>query len=198
MGASALGIKAEVAWVFDKFRDPAEHVYRALRRGAVMDAVKRHVDDGMWDGPKVVGREISRDRATLFAREDVAVGNLGLNEGLQTVIELIAAISAPDAWSSAKAYVGTGTSTQAAAATDTGLVGTAVYKAMDGTFPSRSSQTMKHRGTFGSSDANQAWEEYSLSNASSNSGSNLQRKVESKGTKGSGETWTLEIDNTFS
>jgi len=192
------GIRTEVHWIFDKFKDPTGVVADALNKGAVMDAVKRHVDDGMWNGPKVMGREVARDPPASFMGEDVALGNLGLNEGLAELINLIAGLGSPTAWNAANAYIGTGTSATAANATQTGLLAGPVYKAMDGTYPSITSQTMKHRSTFGTGDANQAWEEYSLSNSNSDSGKNLQRKVESKGTKASGETWTLEIQNTFS
>jgi len=192
-----LGIKCEAEWIFDKFKDPTGVVADALGKGAVMDAVKRHVNDGMWDGPRFIGREIASGLE--FQSEEVAFGNLGLNEGLGELIDLIAGLGTPSAWNAANAYIGVGNSNTAAQATDTDLIGASkLYKAMDGSYPARAAQTMKHRSTFGTSDANWAWEEYTLSNTSSGTGKNLQRKVESKGTKASGETWTLEIQNTFS
>jgi hypothetical protein len=69
---------------------------------------------------------------------------------------------------------------------------------MDATYPQRSNQTAEWRATFGSSDANYAWEEYTVVNAASDTGKNLNRKCSSKGTKASGETWTLSLQITFS
>jgi hypothetical protein len=72
------------------------------------------------------------------------------------------------------------------------------FKAMDATYPQRSGQTAEWRATFGSSEANYAWEEYTVVNASDDSGVNLNRKIASKGTKSSGETWVLSLQITFS
>jgi hypothetical protein len=69
---------------------------------------------------------------------------------------------------------------------------------MDTNYPARTGQTAEWRATFGSGDANYAWEEYTVVNASSDSGKNLNRKTASKGTKSSGETWTLSLQITFS
>jgi hypothetical protein len=69
---------------------------------------------------------------------------------------------------------------------------------MDATYPQRSNQTAEWRATFGSSDANYAWEEYTVVNAASDTGKNLNRKTASKGTKASGESWVLSLQITFS
>ncbi len=124
-------------------------------------------------------------------------GNLLTNEGIALLWDLGIAAGGT-AWNNANAYLGVGTSTQAAAATDTGLVGTAVYKAMAATYPQRSNQTVTWRAVFGADDANQAWEEFTVANGNSNSGTNLNRKVSSQGTKTSGQTWTLDLAITLS
>ncbi len=124
-------------------------------------------------------------------------GNLLLNEGIALLWDLGIAAGGT-AWNNANAYLGVGTSATAAAATDTGLIGTAVYKAMSATYPQRSAQTVTWRAVFGSSDANQAWEEFTVANANSNAGTNLNRKVSSQGTKTSGQTWTLDLSITLS
>jgi hypothetical protein len=57
---------------------------------------------------------------------------------------------------------------------------------------------MEFRSTWGTSDGNFAWEEYSASNASGgDTGININRKISSKGTKASGETWTLSLKICF-
>lgn len=128
--------------------------------------------------------------------------NLALNEGLQLLIGLIAGTSGDtgNAWSNAYAYLGVGDSNTAAAATQTGLQASTnkTFKAMDTSYPTRSNQTCTWQATFGSGDANYSWQEYTVVNASSDTGKNLNRVCADKGTKASGETWTLQLAITFS
>jgi hypothetical protein len=133
-----------------------------------------------------------------FPQFSLIPGNLMLNEGLNNLMTHICAASGTK-WDSSNAYLGVGTSSSAAAATDTGLVGTAVYKGMMASFPTYgTSQKATWKSEYTTSEANQAWEEFSLSNSNSNSGSNLNRKVSAQGTKASGQTWELTLDITFS
>lgn len=140
----------------------------------------------------------SEDHAAGLAPDavDTIDGNLLLNEGITESLTLLIGGSAT-AYNNTTAQLGVGTSTTAAAATDTDLLGTAVWKAMDATYPSVSDQTVTFKATFGASDANQAWEEFSVRNGAT-ANKNLNRKVESKGTKSSGETWVLTLTITVS
>lgn len=169
------GIRMTPSWRIDKFIDSRNLVAKDLQKGGSLDAHKA-------------------DRYEIVEWK----GNLALNEGLAELIDIIIGAGTPTKWDNTNAYLGVGTSNTAAAATDTGLLGTSVYKAMDSTYPQRSNQTATWRSTYGTSDANQAWEEFTVSNTSLNTGKNLNRKVESKGTKASGETWTLQLQITFS
>ncbi len=98
------------------------------------------------------------------------------------------------------AYIGTGDSNTAAAATQTDLQASTnkARKAMDSTYPQHTDATTSgaasivFRSTFGSSDGNYAWQEWGVFNGSSG-GRMLNRKVESNGTKGSGSTWTFTV-----
>jgi len=126
-------------------------------------------------------------------------GNLLLNEGITELLNLIGGISGT-AWSNANAYLGVGDSSDAAAASQTDLQAATnkLYKAMAATYPQVSAQTITFRSSFGADDANFSWAEFTVSNASSGSGKNLNRKVSSQGTKASGQTWTLDLSITFS
>jgi hypothetical protein len=136
-------------------------------------------------------------------------GNLLVNEGIQQMLDLmIAAISnqtAANAYGNTNAYLGVGTSSTAEAATQTDLQTAGFYKAMNATFPSRSNQTVTFAADFTSAEANQAWNEWSVTaGATTASGSgfttgtkNLNRKVSSLGTKATG-TWTLTVQITIS
>lgn len=120
-------------------------------------------------------------------------GNLALNEGIQELLDILCGIGGT-AFSNANAYIGVGNSNTAASAAQTGLQGASkTYKAMSASYPQRSSQTMTWRAQFGSSDANYAWEEFTVANGNSDSAKNLNRKVSSQGTKTAGQVWTLDV-----
>jgi len=122
-------------------------------------------------------------------------GNLLLNSGIDEMWDLITGDSA-NHFSNGSAQIGVGDSTTAAAATQTDLLGTnKTYKGMDSGYPTSSSQKATFKASFGDSEANYAWNEWVVKQATS--GKCLNRKVESLGTKASG-TWTLEVNVTLS
>lgn len=100
------------------------------------------------------------------------------------------------AYNAANAYLGVGDSSTAFAATQTDLQASSnkLRKAMDATFPTQSTNILTFQATYGSSEANFAWNEWGVFNASS-SGTMLNRKVESLGTKSTG-SWTLTVSLT--
>jgi hypothetical protein len=125
-------------------------------------------------------------------------GNLALNEGLQELINIICGLDTPTKWDNTNARLGVGDSSTAADATQTGLLGAnTVFKAMDTGYPQRSAQTAEWRATFAAAEGNFAWNEFTVDNGAT-ANKNLNRKVESKGTKANGETWTLSVKVTFS
>jgi hypothetical protein len=132
--------------------------------------------------------------------KNVIEGNLLLNEGITEFLSLLTG-GAATAFSNANARLGVGDSTAAAAATQSALQGTAnkLYKAMESGYPTVTSQSVNFRSVFGSTDANFAWEEFSVMNGSDETtAKNLNRKVSSQGTKASGQTWQLDLTITFS
>jgi len=126
-------------------------------------------------------------------------GNLLLNEGIAELFDLAITTGATK-FDNTNAYLGVGDSATGEVATQTGLQASTnkLYKAMDSTYPSRASQTVSWRSTFGSSDANFAWNEATVANGSSDSAKNLNRKVQAMGTKASGTTWVLTLSITLS
>lgn len=96
------------------------------------------------------------------------------------------------AFNNANAYLGVGDSTTvfAQAQTDLQASSNKLRKAMDATYPSQAGNVLTYRSTFATSDANFAWQEWGTFNASS-SGTMLQRKVESLGTKLNTQSWQL-------
>lgn len=130
--------------------------------------------------------------------KSVFEGNVLLNEGIAELLLLLTGGVAA-AYSNTNAYLGVGESTTAEAASQTGLSGaTLTYKAMEATYPQISGQTVTWRSVFGSAEANNAWQEFTVVNASTDTGDNLNRKVSDQGTKAAGQTWTLDLAITFS
>lgn len=140
--------------------------------------------------------------------EEIA-GNLLLNEGIGRLWDLGIAAGGT-AWNNANAFIGVGDSNTAEAATQTELQATQnaanrFYKGMVATWPQRTNQTMDWRSDFTSSEANFAWQEWTVSaGATTASGAgflvgttNLNRKVQSLGTKATG-TWTMTASITLS
>jgi len=97
----------------------------------------------------------------------------------------------------ANAFIGVGDNTTAFAGSQTDLVAATnkARKAMDGTYPTRSTNVLTFRSTFGTSDANFDWNEWGVFNSSS-SGTMLCRKVEALGTKGNTQSWQFTVDIT--
>jgi hypothetical protein len=113
--------------------------------------------------------------------------------------------TAVTAFDNTNAYIGVGDSTTAAADTQTDLVAATnkLRKAMDATYPQHTdstgtagSKTITYRSTFATTDANYAWQEWAIFNASTG-GRMLNRKVESLGTKTSAATWQLTVQITL-
>lgn len=105
----------------------------------------------------------------------------------------------PTLLSNANAYLGVGDSSTAFVASQTDLQAATnkLRKAMDATYPQRSSNILTFRSLFGTSDANYAWNEHGIFNAST-SGVMWSRKVESLGTKTGTQSWLLTVTVTVS
>lgn len=140
---------------------------------------------------------------------EVIYGNLLVNEGIARMLDLLI-VAGGTGFNNANAYIGVGDTSTAAAATDTELLATQnaanrFYKGMVATWPQRTSQTVDWKSDFTTTEANFAWNEWTVAaGATTSSGSgflvgttNLNRKVQSLGTKASG-TWTMTASITFS
>ena len=123
-------------------------------------------------------------------------GNLLLSEGINEMLKLLIGDSAT-AFSNANAQLGVGDSSTATSTSQTDLQGSSTcWKDMDTGYPTVSGRTVTFKSTFGSSDANFAWNEFSVRNGAT-ANKNLNRRVTSKGTKASGETWVLTLTITI-
>ena len=126
-------------------------------------------------------------------------GNCLLNTGIDEIWDLVtgAVSGASHIFDNAAAQIGVGDSNTAADATQTDLQAATnkTYKGMESGYPTSTSQKATFKASFGSSEANYAWEEWVVKQ--STSAICLNRKVESLGTKSTG-TWTLEVEISLS
>lgn len=206
-------IRHSTLWYCEKWSDEAcDFTRRKLERHGIL-----RVPVGNEGHILPVRHGISSSMLRAFVGEpEEAIeipGNLLLNEGIQRMLDMtmIATVTsnqtASNPWSNANAYTGVGDSNAAEAATQTDLSAATnhFYKAMNATYPSRSNQTISFQSDFTGTEANYAWQEWSVAaGATGASGAgfttgttNLNRKVASLGTKASG-TWTLTCQITFS
>jgi len=123
-------------------------------------------------------------------------GNLLLNEGIDEMWDLITGAGGT-AYNNSNARIGVGNGTAAAVVTQTGLQGASTaFKGMETAYPTSIAQKATFKSSFGDTEGNFAWEEWTVDNGAT-ANKNLNRKVESLGTK-SGGTWTLEVSITLS
>ena len=122
-------------------------------------------------------------------------GNLALNEGIAELLALqIGGAATP--FDESNSYLGVGDSATPAAAAQTGLQASTnkVYVAVTAGFPTIAGQTISYEAEFGAGVGTFDWEEYTLANGDSDAAVNLNRKVESHGSKGADDVWVLELD----
>lgn len=128
-------------------------------------------------------------------------GNMLVYGGSSALLHRLIGGTSVSAFSNANAHIGVGDSSTAAAATQTDLQAATnkFRKAMDSTYPlhtdgtgASSNATVTFRSTFGASDANFAWQEWAVFNASS-TGRMLNRKVQSLGTKVNPAVWEFTV-----
>lgn len=160
----------------------------------ITDSVKRKP---IWTITKYKNDEDFK--AGKWYEEDTIEGNILLNEGITRLQNLLIG-GGGTAFNNANAYLAVGDSSTAESAAHTGLQASSnkLYKAMDATYPQISSQTTIWKATFGTSDANFAWNEFTVANGNSDASDNLNRKVSAQGTKSAGQTWVLQLQITWS
>lgn len=100
-------------------------------------------------------------------------------------------------FNNANAHLGVGNGTTAVAATQTDLQGASkARKAMDVGYPTRSTNVMTFRSTFGTADANFSWDEFGEFSASTG-GVMMSRVVQDLGEKSSAETKQVTVTVTL-
>jgi len=126
--------------------------------------------------------------------------NILLNAGITALLNLLTAQGGVTAFSNGNSYIGVGDSTTAAAAGQTALQASSNkdYQGMESSYPAVSGQTVTFRSIWASGEGNFDWNEWTVANGSSDSATNLNRKVAALGTKAGGSEWTLTVAITVS
>jgi len=131
-------------------------------------------------------------------KKSVVNHNLLVNDGMNELWTLVCAATGIR-FDNTNAYLITGTGSGAAAAGDTeGTFTAGVAKGMEAGYPTYgTSQKATWRALFGAGDANQAWAEFGVMNASTGE-QLLNRLVSAQGTKTAGQVWQLTFTITLS
>lgn len=126
--------------------------------------------------------------------------NVFLTEGIEKIWKLIANIDSSGYFSESNAYIGVGNGTTSEDASQTGLQGGSTeFVGMDSGFPqvgydTNDNDTITFYATFGETEGNFDWEEFTVANGGSNSDILINRKVSSQGTKVNGAIWEFQVD----
>ena len=129
--------------------------------------------------------------------ERVIEGNLLLREGVLAIWNLVTG-AVETAFTNATSYIGVGNSSSLPSDdTVTDLQGASkFYKGMEATYPivgALADKKCTWRSVFADGEANFAWEEWTVASGNSGAADNLNRKVESLGTKAGG-SWQLTVE----
>jgi hypothetical protein len=139
-------------------------------------------------------------------------GNLLMYGGASNLWECLIGLGTATAgqaktyYNNANAAIGVGDSTTAVLATHTDLQAATnkLRRAMDATYPTHTdgvvsgAASITFRSTFGTADANWAWQEWGVFNSpTAATGRMLNRKVESLGTKTSAAAWVFTVTLTL-
>lgn len=121
--------------------------------------------------------------------------NCFLNEGIDLLWSLGCG-GAGTPFDNANAFIGVGDSTEPADPVQTGLQALVnkLYKEMDDGYPEYGSdQLATWRATFDAGEANWQWNEVTVANGDSDADVNLNRLVQTVGTKASPGVWTVSL-----
>jgi hypothetical protein len=167
----------------------------ALKRELEIDLV------GFGQTPKEAADNALRELARRgIAPKEIRVSrNLLVNTGLTDIGNGLTTTGLATPYTNANANLGVGDSVHGGGRgqTDLQAASNKLRKAMDATYPTVANGVYTFRSTFATTDANFAWQEWAVFNASS-VGRMLNRAVSSLGTKTSAQSWQLTVTITIS
>ena len=132
----------------------------------------------------------------LIGKKRLLKGNCLLKEGINALFTHICSSSGTK-WDNANARLGVGDSSAAEDSNQNGLQAATnkLWKSMMAGFPTYgTSEKATWKSEFLGGEANYAWEEFTVVNAADDTGDNLNRKVDSQGTKQVDQVWELSLE----
>lgn len=145
---------------------------------------------GLFRVDKYITEELAESCGRVKPYDVVEAENLLLTAGATLMLQFLAGQGAPTAFNGTNGYMCIGNGTTAAVASQTDLQGATKTRKILDAAPVISGAGITFVTTFGTADANQAWEEAGLANASA-AGVLLNRVVQTFGVKTSGLTWVV-------
>jgi len=150
----------------------------------------------VWGIKKYANDEAYRKGETF--EETEFEGNLMVNEDINNLWTILCSAGGTK-YDNTNAYLGVGTGTTSADATDTGLETAGVFVGMDSGYPTYgTSQKATWKATFTGAVANQAWNEFCVANGDSSGTTLLNHKISAQGTKVVDQVWELTLEITLS
>jgi len=168
--------KVNAVFKITMFRDPDGKIAQLSKKGVSIEKLKEAYKSKLID-------------------EKVVKGNIFLNEGINFIWTAVCGGSITP-FDHEHAHIGVGDGTVAADPSQTGLQGAnKCYAPMDEGYPIfGKDQKAVFRATFDGTMANFTWNEWTVANGPSDDAVNLNRKVESLGTKSEGTTWIFTVE----
>ena len=145
----------------------------------------------VWKVQKYKDREDYKKKKPF--EEKTIKGNIFLNGGIALLWDLGMGVGGT-VFNNTTARIGVGDGTIAEDATQTGLQGThTAYQSMSEGYPQRNGTTVVFKAVFHETEANFAWNEFSVDNGETA----LNRKFEPIGTKYRGQIWVMTVSITI-
>jgi len=156
------------------FEDPVGNIAQLSKKGVSIETLKEKYNN------KLINEKIIR-------------GNIFLLEGINFIWKAVCGeITIP--FDHEHAHIGVGDGTEPADPSQKGLVGAnKCYAPMDEGYPKIENERIIFRATFDPTMANFTWNEWTIANGSSDDAINLNRKVESLGTKRNDQSWIVTV-----
>lgn len=170
------------------------------------ELIERMEESAVWKIDRWASEE-DRRRGVVYSEEEAARlfgasqftearGNRLLKEGINALFTHICSSSGTK-WDNSNARLGVGDNPAAEDSNQNGLQAAVnkLWKGMMAGFPTYgTSEKATWKSEFLGAEANHAWEEFTVVNAADDSGDNLNRKVDSQGTKQVDQVWELSLE----
>lgn len=190
--APALEFFGEHPELLTKEQEEAIHkIYKlCMKPLCISETAKAHIK---WEVQKFKD-EKSYENGTPYETV-VSAQNTVLDIGANQMLKIFGGIAGATPYDNANARIGIGTDTTPESPSQSGLIATGsnvFYKRMEAGYPQVNGRNIVFKSTYDNTEANFAWNEFSIVNGVGVGGVAFNRKVQSLGTKTTG-IWSLQV-----